>query len=381
MMNIRKVPFFLLAIFFLASSGAQSLSLSAFNADTTGFFPDGSKTPLFVSTGTIAGRFIPAYWLRLQAQVSITVNDTVRFFHPLPEYNIPGSLSFDTFSVEFPSAIKSPVDISVFSGYFDKPESDSLLRTYLKTEIPKSEFHEKPAGMVFSPETDIYGTGISFVTVPGNRNLVGALYGYWNSRTGNQAVSTWDLRLAGTTETFLFNAFSGFSVTPASGSTSFRGGFTALFGSGSGNELYAEAGIRSVTYGTSHIDRNLYLLFEPRLHWDHSDLFLSFFSSPVFPVNNPSYIPADSESNYLGANILAAFGNLERDKRRCGVSILGSINPLNPGTLTPFTFSVSPFFSMMVSDFLFDITAVIKPLLLDHPYSMGELRIQVKAVY
>ncbi len=380
-MSTRKVILILVIPFFLTFLGAQSLSLADFRVQTTGYLPEGATQPLFVSTGLVSGRFVPAGWLQLKAQTSLSIPDTVAFFHPIPGSNIPGIITFDGFSVKLPTFLDSPLDVSLFTGYFDDPASGSLLREYLKIEIEQSEFHQKPAGIAFSPDTGMTGTGIALSTIPGNRNIITAFYGYWNTRTDANAVSTFDLRLAATTDLFQVNTFGGVSIALNAGTATLRGGVTALFGTGSKNELYTEIGIRSFTPGSAESERNLYVLFEPRIRWDSADLALSFFSSPVFPANLPGYVIPDSQSNYLGANILAGFGNLKINRMRGGLSLLGSINPADPGSFTPFSLSISPFYSIRFSDFVFDITAVIKPLLIPDPYSMGELQLRLKAVY
>jgi len=380
-MGTRKVILVLVLPFCLAFLGSQSLSLADFRMETTGYLPEGASAPLFVSSSVLAGRFVPASWIQLKAQTSLFIPDTAAFFHPIPDSNIPGTIVFDGFSIKLPLFLDSPLDFSLFTGYFDDPASGSLLREYLKITIVPCEFHEKPAGSAFSPNTGITGTGISLSSIPGNRNLLLALYGYWNTRTDSNAVSTYDIRLAAANALFLLNTFGGVSVGMTSGTATLRGGITSLFGAGSRNELYTEIGINNFTPGSSQSERNLYLLFEPRIHLDNADLALSFFSSPVFPANLPGYVIPDSESNFIGANILAGFGNLGIHGMRGGISLLGCINPGDPGSFTPFTFSVSPFYSLRVSDFEFDITAVIKPLLIPDPYSMGELQLRVKAVY
>ena len=69
-------------------------------------------------------------------------------------------------------------------------------------------------------------------------------------------------------------------------------------------------------FSNTHIDRNLYFLFEPRIFWNHADLALSFFSTP-----------SGTDSTFLGANILAGFGNLRKSGMRGGLSLLGCIDP------------------------------------------------------
>ncbi len=378
-MNTRKVFLILLIPFFNVILQAQSVSLADFSLETTGLIPEGKSIPLFFSSGTIAGRFVPVSWLRFQAQASLEIPDTAHFFHPLPESNESGTLSFDGASLLFPSVFHSPLNVSVFSGYYDDPASLSLLRDLLKVHIPAPEFFSKPAGKVFSTEKRITGTGIAMTSLPGNRNMAAGMYGYWNLKTNSDALSSFDLRFGSVTDSLQFNAFTGISFEMLNSTATMRGGLTAIFDSGSGNILYAEMGIRRYSFGASDNDRNLYLLFEPRIQWGKADFAFSFFSSPVFVTGSSDRVTAGG--TYLGMNLLAGFGNLRADKMRGGISLLTSLNPENPGTITPFSFSISPFYSMLLSDFLFEVTTVIKPLLYNDPYSMAEVMISFKAVY
>jgi len=371
----------LFTILTLAFLDAQGVSLSQLQLEMVGYIPDTQKTPLFISTGIVSGRFVPFPGLRLNAGATLLIPDTAGFFNPDPDSGEPGLILFNGFSAMMPSFLGSPLDFTIFTGYLDDPGSGSLLREYLKISIPSPEFHEKTAGRAFSPDTGIRGTGFSFAAVPGNVNYILAFYGYWNARFDDGAVITCDARFAGTNSLVQYNIFSGFSVEPASSKTSIRGGITALLGAGSSNELFIELGAKSFVPGSSRSERNLYALFEPRIHGKTTDFALSFFVSPVFPDNIPGYIPNDAQSTYLGTNILFGFGDLRFDHKRGGISFLGSINPEDSGVITPFSFAVSPFYSMMVSDFVFEIVTTIKPLLLDTPLSMGEVHISLKAVY
>lgn len=380
-MSNRKVFFIFTILLCIASLSAQSLSLADFELETAGYIDPATDKPLFPTYGTLSARLVPASWIRFQAQLDLDIPDSAMFFHPVPESNSPGILTFKGGFVEFPSVAGQPLNISVFTGYFDDPASGSLLRKMMKVEIPASEFHGKPGGLAFSPETGITGSGLAVTAVPYNKSTALGFYGYWNDRTDDTSKITYDTRVAMATGALQFNAFGGATYEKGPAEISFRGGVTTLLNTGSGNELYTEIGIKSFSVGQSGLDRNLYFLFEPRLYWERADMAISFFSSPVFPSNVPGYVTVDAESNYIGANLLTAFGNIRLDRMRGGISLLGSINPADPGTVTPFSFSISPFYSIMISDFLLDITAVIKPLLYDDPESVGELRLNLKAVY
>lgn len=378
-MSTRKAFCILIGIFLINALEAQIISLADFRLETDGVVPEGTEQPQFATRGTLAGRFVPVSWIHIRAQTSLSITDTELFFHPLPENAIPGTLNFDGANIYLPSMLDSPLNFSIFTGFFDDPSSDSLLRDLLKIEIPSPEFHGKPAGMAFSPENRITGTGLALTTVPGNQNSVLGMYGYWNARTDSEASSTFDIRFGAVTNSLQFNTFGGISVLLNSATANLRGGLTSLFGAGTNNELYTEIGIRRYSFGASDNDRYMYFLFEPRLHLNKTDLVLSFFSSPILQTDTSGALAVNG--NYLGGNILAGYGNLRAERFRLGMSLLSALNPENPGTLTPFSFSVSPFYSVMISDFLFDVTTIIKPLMFETPYSMIELMLSLKAVY
>lgn len=89
----------------------------------------------------------------------------------------------------------------------------------------------------------------------------------------------------------------------------------------------------------------------------------------------------EAENNYLGINLLFATGNLDLNKWRTGISFLTSMDPNDPGKITPLSFSISPFYTQRISDYTLDIVAVIRPLNLDEISEAGEIRILLKAVY
>ncbi|HNY17220.1 MAG TPA: hypothetical protein PK542_05960 [Treponemataceae bacterium] len=360
---------------------AYGFSLAGFDLVTVGYVPEDSDSPNVLTEGSVSARFIPASWVNFRGGISFLLPDTGNFFNPATESSTPGALLFDNASINLRPQLAPTLGITFFTGKLDDPASDSLIREWFKRSIDRPEFQDLPAGMAFSSESVIDGTGMMVASVPGNANCVTGFYGYWNSRKGSDAVFTADGRIGAVGDLWKLNAFAGFSLQPDALKPTFRGALTALLSNDSGNDLYISAGLRNTEFENSKIGRNLYFVFEPRLYWERTDLALTFFSSPVFPDNAISYIPEDSESNYLGANLLVGFGNLEEIGMRGGVSLLGSINPKDPGSVTPFSFSVTPFYTMMVSDFKCTLSTAIKPLSLDDPERAIQISLSMKAVY
>lgn len=380
-MRPGKVLISLFLTIFPAMLWAYGFSLAGFHLVSVGYMPEDSDTPIALTEGSVSARFIPTSWVNIRGGVSFLLPDTADFFKPDAETATPGILLFDNASINFRLPVSMPTGVTVFTGSLDDPSSDSLLREWLKCSIEEPEFHTLPAALAFSSESVISGTGLEIASVPGNANCVTGIYGYWNSRKGTDAIFTGDGRIAGTGDLWKANAFAGLSFQPSESELTFRGALTAVLKAGSGNELYLSAGFRNTEFRNAELGRNLYLVFEPRLYWDYADLAISFFSSPVFPDNDLSYVPEDSESNYLGANLLVGFGNLETLGMRGGISLLETINPEEPGTATPFSFSVTPFYTMMVSDFKLTVSSAIKPLLLADPGTAIEICFSLKAVY
>lgn len=380
-MRTRTFFFLLLLCIFSLTVMGQSFSLSELEIQTTGYIPENENTPVFSTTGIVAGRFIPAHWLRLRASTYFYIPDTVDFFYKLNDSTDPGRIIFDGIDLTFPNIHNSSWSLIIFTGRLDNPASDSLLREHLKVSIDEPEFHGLPSGMAFSPEGKIHGTGIGITGIPGNANVVTGFYGYWNDSTGSDMAGSFDVRLGLSGNIIVATFFGGATLVKESGDTTFRTGISSLVHSGQSYEIYAEAGLRQFDANSSKLGKNMYLLFEPRIYLEKTDLALSFFSSPLFPENAPNHVAVEAENNLLGINFLIAAGSTDYHKKRGGVSFLACMDPDQPGKVTPLSFSISPFYTVRISDYTLDITAVIKPLHLDKIREAGEIRLLFKAVY
>ena len=391
-MSLRTACTYLIATLCAASLGAQQFSLTGLNLESSGHLDSDTSYPTIVTAGRLSGRFVPVDFLRFRAGVSFLTADTGKFVHPSSEKNVPGVLTFDGASVMTPNLLSSGIDLSVFSGTFEDPASDTLLRELLKVEIAEPEFLDMPAGRAFASDTWINGIGCAATGTPGNGNAVAGIYAYWNTLKGTESLSTCDLRLGLAGDLLRMNAFAGYSSRFTATDNYFRGGFSSILVSQSGGEIYAEAGVRKTKTGSSQLARSLYFLFEPRLVGENADVAFTFFSVPLrtdatgtasgsaLTGTAVTATATGSENTYLGSNILVGFGNLKKSRIRGGFSVLGCIDPQQPKSVTPMSFSISPFCSVMISDFRLNMTVVINPLLLDKPAEMGEIQISLKAV-
>ncbi len=380
-MNVRSVATLAVFLFIAPVAGAQTVALSEFSLESRGSVADGDSSVVFETVAGLSLWFIPTDWVRIRGRALALVPDTESFFWRLGGDTDPGFLLFDGAEIVFPSVNESDVSLTLFTGYLDNPSSGTFLREALKVRVDDPEFHGMPAGTAFAPGTEIDGTGFAITVIPGSRSFAFAGYSYWNERSGENAAFTVDARLVADGRTASVNAFSGAYVKPGTYDVAFRAGATALFRSEGGHELYAGAGFKGVKANLGDLERNLYLLFEPRLHLGMTDLVISFFSSPVYPLASDDENLAEAEETYLGLNLLVAYGRLRENGVRTGISLLGCVNPEDPSTVTPFSFSVSPFVSFLVSDYEVALTAVLNPLQIDDPSKAGELRFLLKAVF
>ncbi|HQB88320.1 MAG TPA: hypothetical protein PLJ76_04845 [Treponemataceae bacterium] len=366
---------------FTISVMAQQVSLAKLELESAGYIPENKDTPVFETGAILAGRFVPVHWVQLHVSTLFYITDTAAFLYNLNGQTDIGFVQFDGADLTFPGIGGGPWSMILFTGYLDNPASDSLFREYLKMEIEEPEFHGLPAGMAFSPESEIRGTGVALTGAPQNANVVTGLYAYWNDHTGNDVAYSFDARVGVAGQILVATVYGGVTLPGDGGKAVFRGGIASLARSGQSYELYAEAGLRQFDSGMEDLGKNMYLLFEPRMYLGKADVFLSFFSSPVFPENMGRNIAVEAENNFLGLNLLVATGNLDYNKWRAGASFLASMDPEDPGTITPFSFSISPFYTIRISDYTLDITAVLRPLHLDDIREAGEVRILLKAVY
>lgn len=368
---MRTKYFYLILFIFLAHySFTQTFSLAGLNIYSSVY--QSKETDLIVSTtkGSFAGHFVPINALRFTAQTIIELPDTINFFNALPAHQIPGSIIFEGASVNSPKIFGSDLSLSLFTGFFDDPSSDSLLKKELKINIPSPDFHGMPAGKIFSTETEIRGTGLAVSYTPGVSNSTFGMYGYWNSVLGDDARYKLDLRASFAGSLFYTNFFSGLSIDHSKHVLA-RLGLSTLFSQNDTYALYTSFGFKYFDVQKPSVEHNMYFVFEPRISWYKTDLTISFFSSPL----------ESSETTFIGANALFSFGKLNRDKKRVGVSILSYFDSQNPGSFSPMSFSVSPFYSILLGRFIVESTVLLRPLEFSKLSKALEIHLGMKAVY
>lgn len=380
-MNVLKMAMSFFIVALAPAAFCQSAALTELLVQSRGAIDPGGNSAT-IETGALVGfTAIANERVRVGMRAALALPDTEGFFWRADGEREAGFILFEGANITIVDGPDSAASLTAFTGYLDNPASSSLLRSHLKTDLEPSEFHGMPAGMPFAPQTEIRGTGIASIVDSPSAGAAGAFYGYWNERTGDDAAYSLDARIAADGSFAAVNAFLGAALRPRGNDWAIRGGATALFRSSQGSGLYVEAGTKAQTADPDEVAKSLYFLFEPRFSAGLFDFALSFFSAPVAADDNESAIAAEYEGSFLGFNALIAAGRMKEHGFRAGLSLLGCVDPDDPGTVSPLTFSVTPFASMMLSDYEASLAAVIKPLNVDHPSKAGELRVTIKAVY
>ncbi len=365
-------------LFLSLTLGAQSVSRTNLELESLGTLETSGGIPIIATAGHAGGRFVPAPSIRLNGSGYFSIPDTIRFFHTDENEREIGYVYFEGASAELPNFLDSPLTWVFYTGRYDDLGSDTLMRKELNDGIDYPRFGSSALASLFSSHGELRGTGFGIQSVPGNGPAVLALYGSWNGAAWNEAEERNDAQVSFVTDTVRFNAFGGMRIRLISSDTKLRAGFTASLGDTGGNEVFVQLGLLDFTPGTG-LERKAYLIFEPRIHAEHADFAMGFFSSPLY--SDTEATDASYEGTYIGTNLLIAVGSLELDRVRGGLSISGAFDPENPGSVSPLTFSLNPFISFAISDYVLDTSISINPLRLADPATAGEIRVSLKAVY
>ena len=357
---------------------AEGLFVADYGFSATGAIDSATAKPTAKSKADITVYFAPANWIRLRGIGEFDISDLPAFFNPHGGDARKGVITSGGVALEFTPDTPSTTKLALFSGVYGDLASDGLSREMLRRRCDNPEFYDLPFGNLFVSDTKIDETGLELAYNPGSGPLATSFCYSVNLGSADPLENTASVALAYGGALVYMNAYAGVIVqSETSMSLQFRGGLTALMTAPSGNELYVFVGMnRFSPTNMQEAGKKLYLMFEPRLHFGLADLSLSFFSSPVSLEDTPTY-----NGNYIGSNILVAFGNLNREGMRGGLSVMGMFNPEKPGTLTPFTCSITPFYTMKVSETSLQLAAVLNPFALQNIGNAIELRISIKAVY
>jgi hypothetical protein len=356
---------------------AQGLFLGDYRAYAAARITGINALPQASSYGNVTFYVLPVNWVRFRAQAGFLISDFAQFAQPDRTRDQSGEIDLEGLAFELPSVFGSKQSISLYSGYYDDLSSDSMLRSELKLTLDTPEFRSLPAGNIFLNDADAEGIGCAVLSHPFSTGLALGAYAWTNGVSNDLTEFSAAPRVVMHADFLKANAFAGIKMNIKNTSVKFRGGFSALLSAPSGQELYMQAGINQFSANEGEaIGKKVYVLFEPRLHFEWTDLSIAFFSSPVTSTTN-SLLTGD----YLGANALLAVGSIAKQGMRGGISVLGMIDPEDPGTVTPFTFSITPFYTFRVSENIIAVSVMMNPLVLQSPGAAVEAQISLKAAY
>lgn len=375
-MRLRNLAGFMLFLVLPSLIAAQGVSRTALFVESSARL-DQDGAPDVVTTAFVGGRFVPLPSVRLNASIACLVPDAVRFFHVDDAELTPGYLFFNGASLEFPSLAGSDLNGIVFSGFYDDLSSESLMRTTLKSGIERPFIPSSLYILSFSRPDPVDGTGIGAHFNPWRGNSALGLYSYWNGRIDSGMTVRNDAQIAVNAPSIRLNAFAGMRLKTLTADVKLRGGFTASLGDPKGNEFYAELGVGDVTPG-SGMEREMYMLFEPRIHRERSEFAFAFFSSPTAAA---SPFEPDQSGTTLGTNLRLSFGSLDLDRMKGSIAATAAFDPERPGTVTPLNMSVGPSFSCLISDYRLDACVELFPFRLDDMSTAGVFTLSLKAVY
>lgn len=285
-------------------------------------------------------------------------------------------------SINFPSITGLPLSLSFFFGKYDELGSFSILREHVKSLASSSPSMKSYPANIFRPNLDVKGLGLALYGAASNGFYTG-FYTYWNAKNQDAFVYTNDFRFGFSYSTFSFESFLGFVAKKNAGDFRLKAGLV-------GNidideyELFFEMGFAELAFqkmSFAHLASQFYVLFEPRVQREFFNASVSFFMS------SPFQLPKDLESkklrntNFLGFNLLFGFGNLEMHKMNGGFSLLTAVNLFNITEVTPFTFSIAPFFTFSLHELEFNMRMPINPLLYKDLKRAVTFEFSIKAVY
>ena len=376
---------FILCLTLFHSAYAQIISIPHLESTNVFFGTNNSPYIGAYSDTALKLRFTPSYICYFDAGLYAKVNDLIKFFNPVqenPAYK--GELNCLGASVNVPHIKNKTVSVSLFTGDFGELGTDSVLQEHLKTKMEGPRFQKYYPGLAFKPQKKIKGSGFTVYGAfqPG---MYTGVYTYWNERLHDTLEVKTDFRMGGSFDFFTFDLFAGAAISPLNmGNSTFRAGTAMLFTAGENYDFFAEAGLAKISLrniSPEDFTKAFYALFEARIKKNIFTASISSFLSPVFLLPAGITNMSLKDSSFLGLNALFAFGNLTEGKMEGGVSVLVSVNPQKPALITPFSFSLAPFYTVRINSAELDFRLPINPLLYNDLKNMIVGQFSIKAVF
>ncbi|HOJ98552.1 MAG TPA: hypothetical protein PLW34_03215 [Termitinemataceae bacterium] len=296
-------------------------------------------------------------------------------------------LGFELAKVRASGLFNLPLELAYFVGYGDVLCSGDDFSFYFGSPSIGTSFR----GLSYFPQGinedmlnqydgihQIIGTGFQ-LTGMGNTHFVPILYIYQDgamldSTTGlpKEGIYSTDLRLLANTPLVKFEFFAG-ATYPYESWGLYRGGILAYFSTESGAGFLTQIGIPAWKGGESFSIDNLYVLFEPRMHFGPVGFTTTVFYHPIW-YHQRQYL---SERGSTDINIQLYFRNED--------ALLGGIeNTLyfrSSPTEDTLSWRIAPFLRVTTDGLRWDWKVRINPLAYQNIPSMFEIYLSVRTAY
>ncbi|UTC68138.1 MULTISPECIES: hypothetical protein [unclassified Treponema] len=379
--NSKKIKF-LLFLFLIKTSVIFAQSFSIPHFENTNLLYGINKAPYVTGSSALLFklRFAPHHTVYFDMDIDANIEKLPEFFYSPQDPQFDGKFRFWGASINFPKIKNKPVAIGIFTGKYDTLGSDSVLQELLKTKIPEPEFRRHHPGSAFRPRNFVQGTGLGIYGAFTSRLYMGT-YVTWNEKINDDLQIKSDFRLGGAFDFFAFDFFAGASFPKNLKKTKLRAGVAVLFKTDDDYDFFSEAGLAEIkieNMSVKDFTSNFYASFEARIKKNFMQSAVACFVSPVFLLPQSIKDPSLKDSFFMGLSADISFGNSDTHG---GIHLMGTVNPLKPTVITPFSFLVSPFYTLKFESIEFDFRLPVNPLLYNDISKMITAQISIKAVY
>jgi hypothetical protein len=283
-------------------------------------------------------------------------------------YNNQAVLSFRVAKAMARDLFDLPLELSYFVGITDSfcsgEEFTSRYGANIGTDF--TGFYYFPDGIGNNPYRrydglhSVQGTGFSFALTK-SKNFIPMLYLYQDFPVlYGQGFMSEKIRYSGDFR-FLFNqdrlkleVFSGLTGAKDT-NVEIRGGVLAFLDSGKGTEFLLQLGIPGWTQGDEFSVSNLYVLFEPRIHFGYISLYTTLFYHPLIYL----HIKEENERNRVDVNLKLLCGDLPESRFKWGFeTTLG----IKADTINDMNLKLSPFLGFFSNGLEWNFKFRIDPL-------------------
>ncbi|MGI5111507.1 hypothetical protein [Treponema putidum] len=328
-------------------------------------------------------RIEPSHILYFDMDIDANIDKLFSFFSSVEDPKLNGNFRFKGASINFPQIKNKPISLGIFTGIYDTLGSDSILQEHLKIKMPDPEFRKYYPVSAFRPQNFVKGTGAGVYGTFSSGFYMGA-YISWNEKLKDDLKINSDFRMGGAFGLFAFDFFAGAAFPMNVSKTKLRTGIAALFQADDDYDFFTEAGVAEIKLEKMDIKdftSNFYASFEARIKKDFFNSAIACFVSPIFLLPQSIQHPSLKDSFFTGISTNISFGNIETYNMQGGLFIMGSLNPLKPTLITPFSLLISPFYTVKIKNLELDFRFPINPLSYNETAKIISGQISIKAVY